>query len=73
MENLDALLFPDWIAIVAGIASGNIITLGVLVLVGLSPVPEMGLLGVAGSFILVVAGFTILPAIAVLILIFTAS
>lgn len=73
MENLDALLFTDWVTIVVGIAIANAITLGVLVLVGLSQVPEMGLLGLIGAFLLVVAGFTVLPAVSILGLIFLAS
>lgn len=73
MENLDALLFVDWVAIVGGIALANAVTLAVFVLVGLSHVPEMGLLGLLGAFLLVVVGLTVLPAVSVLGLIFLAG
>ncbi|MFB6173234.1 MAG: hypothetical protein ABEI39_01185 [Halobacteriales archaeon] len=67
MRNLRRLESADLLTIGAGIAAGNGLTLLAAAALGLSDVPA-GLLEALASFLLVAVGFSVLPALAVVVL-----
>lgn len=74
MRELGMLGIGDLLAVVGGIAVGNGVTIGLFALLGWSRVPPgAGIVELISSFLAVVIGLTIVPALVVLLLAYLSS